>query len=87
MVSKILHSGCEVAFTVIDERSDYFAGMGQARLYKISKEKWGFGFYLWQDDDGHFVQEVTCDSPADKAGKPFLIPAIWCINHVQSRMI
>ena len=28
--------------------------------------KGGYGFYMWHDTDGHFVENVTAKSPADK---------------------
>lgn len=35
---------------------------------KIEKSKGSFGFHLWFDQDGHFIEDVTIGSPADKAG-------------------
>ena len=37
-------------------------------MFRIMKGKSGYGFYMWNDTDGHFVENVTAKSPADKAG-------------------
>ena len=79
----INEGGDAIAFTVIDERNDQLLhGRNDDRkynayLYKLQRNlqpldgvtQQGFGFYLWYDDDGHYVQEVTSGSPADSVGK------------------
>ncbi|XP_076824134.1 uncharacterized protein LOC143470116 isoform X2 [Clavelina lepadiformis] len=68
VVSRIRESGNVITFTVIDERSDQFGLQGRPFLFKVMKDRGGYGFYLWHDESGHFVQNVTISSPADKAG-------------------
>ena len=36
------------------------------RNSKPCSGKGGYGFYMWHDTDGHFVENVTAKSPADK---------------------
>ncbi|XP_078486597.1 uncharacterized protein LOC100179724 isoform X1 [Ciona intestinalis] len=68
VVSRIRECGNVITLTVIDERSDNFTVKPRPYLYRVMKDKGGYGFYLWYDDKGHFVQEITTGSPADKAG-------------------
>lgn len=36
---------------------------------EINKEdEPSFGFYLWFDENGHYIEDVTIGSPADRAG-------------------
>ena len=30
--------------------------------------KSGYGFYIWHDENGHYVEDITIGSPADRAG-------------------
>ena len=70
MVARIRDSDDVITFTVIDERSDERSVQGRSYLFKISHDPkfGGFGFCLWFDNEGHFVQQVSIGSPADKAG-------------------
>ena len=47
-------SGNEIVFRVIDERSDDIKMKNKPFLFRIVKGKGGYGFYLWQDTDGHY---------------------------------
>lgn len=68
VVEMIKMSGNEIHFRVIDERSDDIKMKNKPYLFRIVKGKGGYGFYLWQDTDGHFVEDITISSPADRAG-------------------
>ena len=40
-----------------------------SRWYKdIFSGKSGYGFYIWHDENGHYVEDITIGSPADRAG-------------------
>ena len=68
LVDKIKMAGNEIVFRVIDERSDDSKMKNKPYLFRIVKGKGGYGFYLWADADGHYVQDITSRSPADRAG-------------------
>ena len=68
IVEAIKMSGNEMVFRVIDERSDDIKMKNKPFLFRIVKGKGGYGFYLWQDTDGHYVEDITVNSPADRAG-------------------
>ena len=68
LVEQIKMSGNEIHFRVIDERSDDIKMKNKPYLFRIVKGKGGYGFYLWQDTEGHFVEDITISSPADRAG-------------------
>ena len=34
----------------------------------INLGKSGYGFYIWHDENGHYVEDITIGSPADRAG-------------------
>lgn len=68
LVEAIKMSGNEIHFRVIDERSDDIKMKNKPYLFRIVKGKGGYGFYLWQDAEGHFVEDITIGSPADRAG-------------------
>jgi C-terminal processing protease CtpA/Prc len=53
---------------VIDERSDDVKAKNKPYLFRIVQGKSGYGFYIWHDDDGHYVEDITISSPADRAG-------------------
>ena len=68
MVNRIRESGNTIIFTVIDQRADQFTAHRRPFLFRITRDESGYGFYLWYDDHGHYVEDVSIDSPADKAG-------------------
>lgn len=35
---------------------------------KLNLGKSGYGFYIWHDENGHYVEDITIGSPADRAG-------------------
>ena len=78
IISRIRQSGNTVAFTVVDEKSDCSMLQGKPFLFRIRKNHvGGYGFYLWYDENGHYVEDVTLNSPADKAGR-FAKKSIVC---------
>jgi len=68
LVSEIIKAKNDFALTVIDERSDDARLKNRPFMFRIMKAKGGYGFYMWHDTDGHYVENVTAKSPADKAG-------------------
>lgn len=68
IVEAIKVSGNEFSFRVIDERSDDIKMKNKPYLFRIVKGKGGYGFYMWKDDEGHYVEDITLGSPADRAG-------------------
>lgn len=68
VVDLIKKAGNEIKFLVIDERSDDVKAKNKPYLFRIVQGKSGYGFYIWHDDDGHYVEDITISSPADRAG-------------------
>ena len=68
VVDLIKKAGNEIKFLVIDERSDDVKAKNKPYLFRIVQGKSGYGFYIWHDDDGHYVEDITIGSPADRAG-------------------
>ncbi|CBY19129.1 unnamed protein product [Oikopleura dioica] len=68
VVETIVSAKNDFTLTVIDERSDDARLKNRPYIFKIMKGKGGYGFCMWHDTDGHFVESVTSKSPADKAG-------------------
>ena len=40
----------------------------KCRDSKLNLGKSGYGFYIWHDENGHYVEDITIGSPADRAG-------------------
>lgn len=82
--------GCGKTFsiTVVDEESDGISAQHRPFLVRVSKAEGGYGFYLWYDEAGHYVEEVTDGSPAEKAGEIYslytLLYRIYTIDRAPS---
>lgn len=42
--------------------------IGAPHTVEITKENESLGFYLWFDENGHYIEDVTFGSAADKSG-------------------
>ena len=78
-----------ITFTVIDERSDHIGIQEKPLLFRIQKDRGGYGFYLWHDENGHYVEDVTIGSPADKAGllANYILAIIRAGQHTARRIV
>ena len=56
VVDLIKKAGNEIKFLVIDERSDDVKAKNKPYLFRIVQGKSGYGFYIWHDDEGHYVE-------------------------------
>ena len=43
-------------------------GLVKRKLHGLNLGKSGYGFYIWHDENGHYVEDITIGSPADRAG-------------------
>nr|XP_039271903.1 uncharacterized protein LOC120346265 [Styela clava] len=68
VVERMLQSGRKIILTVVDEKSEDVTTKHRPYIFRMLKDEGGYGFYLWHDDNGHYVEEVTIGSPADKSG-------------------